>query len=153
MFNDNRVKVAAYESGLSQVMHRCWTLCDGEDTLTHSVLALLTTYVAHCPQGATSSPIIFKPQSRVLECVNCVVLSACRSLAFTHALSSEERPSEKQQHSSNSLVHCAIRHVPRCVATGNTSALKSTFSLLATLSLSSECRGILWKVMILPYSI
>ena len=78
------------------------------------------------------------------------LILACRSLAFTHALNAEEKPNEKQQHSSNSLVHCFIRQVARCVAAGNTSGLKSTFALLSTLSLSSECRGILWKARMLP---
>ena len=80
------------------------------------------------------------------------VLLACSSLAFTHALSVDERPSERQQHSSNSLVHCLVRLVPGFINTASLASLRLVFGLLATLTLSPECRGILWKVGQVPIS-
>ena len=79
--------------------------------------------------------------------------AGCSSLAFTHLLNTEERPAaaaagERQQHSSNSLVHCLLRLVPTLINTANIASLRLVFGVLATLALSPEGRGILWKVTI-----
>ena len=51
MFNQQDVKVAAYECGLSDLIHRLWAWCQVEHILMTSVLQLLATYTARCQQG------------------------------------------------------------------------------------------------------
>ncbi len=51
MLNQQDVKVAAYECGLSDLVHRLWAWCQVESSLMTSVLHLLATYIARCPQG------------------------------------------------------------------------------------------------------
>ena len=51
MFNQQDVKVAAYECGLSDLIHRLWAWCQVEPILMTSVLQLLATYTARCQQG------------------------------------------------------------------------------------------------------
>ena len=79
---------------------------------------------------------------------------AASSLVFTSAQSLEvDRPNDalllttttgvKGQHSNNSLVHCLIKLLQK---TNQNAVLRAGFSLMCTLALSQECRGVLWKV-------
>ena len=73
-------------------------------------------------------------------------LSACSSLAFT-TLSSAPTLGGGKPVSGNSLVHCVIKLAGREL--GRESTLLSTvFALLATLTLSAECRSVIFKVRI-----
>ncbi len=53
MLHQPDVKAAAYESGLSDLLHRLWAWCQVEPTLMTAILHLLATYVANCSQGNT----------------------------------------------------------------------------------------------------
>ncbi|XP_041375404.1 rotatin-like [Gigantopelta aegis] len=118
MCQNEKVKMASYHSGLGNICHRLWAWCCLDPGLMTSVLSLLTTYTAHCP-------------------------AACGSLAYT-TLSSVPGGGSVKTLSSNSLVHCVIKLAGKEL--GRESALMSTvFGLLATLTLSSECRSILFK--------
>ena len=79
---------------------------------------------------------------------------AASSLVFTSAQSLEvDRPNDalllttttgvKGQHSNNSLVHCLVKLLRK---TTQNAVLRAGFSLMCTLALSQECRGVLWKV-------
>ena len=73
------------------------------------------------------------------------LLPACRALAFTSA--GGERPAGRGQYSPHSLVHCLVKLAQKASSGGsNIAVLRAVFSILATLTLSQECRGILWKV-------
>jgi len=43
--------MACYYSGLHNVIHKLWAWCQLDVNLMTSSLALLATYVAHCPTG------------------------------------------------------------------------------------------------------
>ncbi|XP_070575583.1 rotatin-like [Ptychodera flava] len=119
MYDSETVKMVAYQCGLSDVAHKLWSWCTVEPNLMLTMLSLLSTYTARCD-------------------------TTCKSLAYTSPTSlSSTGPS------NNSLVHSLVKFASRehnknkhgeC---GETQ--RSLFSLLSTLVLSSECRGILWK--------
>ncbi|XP_077861552.1 rotatin-like, partial [Saccoglossus kowalevskii] len=119
LYNSEEVKMAAYECGFSNVVHKLWSWCTVESQLMMTVLAVLCTYTARCEP-------------------------ACSSLAFT-SLSAVSGSGP----SSNSLLHSLVKYANRENSKqkkGDCSEnQKSIFSLLSTLALSSECRGILWK--------
>jgi hypothetical protein len=74
-----------------------------------------------------------------------LVYVAASSLALTSV--PDGGGSRSQQHGTNSVLHCVLRELQReSSPTGNASLLRLGFRLVATLSLSSECRGVLWKV-------
>lgn len=83
------------------------------------------------------------------DLISCVSL-ASSSLAFTSASAltfvNQSKVQAKPVHSSNSLVHCLIKLMQKEANAGNQTILKQGFTLTATLTLSQECRGILWKV-------
>jgi rotatin len=120
MYQQQEVKVAAYESGLSSLLHKLWSWAQIEASLMSSMLPLLATYVARCPQ-------------------------ACSSLASTSAVAITDRPVAKAPNTTSSLVHCLLKLVQKETTQGNIAVLKSTYAILSTLSLSQECRGVLWK--------
>ncbi|KAL3860206.1 hypothetical protein ACJMK2_010362 [Sinanodonta woodiana] len=119
LYQSEEVKLACYHSGLHNVVHKLWSWCQVEGSLMTCVLALLTTYTAHCPQAASS-------------------------LAFTSAAGSGNvSTGSKPQLGSNSLVHCLIKLLNK--ENIKDAVLKGVFGLLATLALSAECKNIIWK--------
>ncbi|XP_052063673.1 rotatin-like [Mytilus californianus] len=119
IFKSLDAKMACFYSGLHNMVHRLWTWCLLDSNLLSSSLALLTTFVAKCPT-ATSSLAYSSPSATT-------VTTAPKT----------------QQLSTNSLVHCLIKLVSK--DNMKESQLKMVFSLLATLTLSSECRNIMFK--------
>ncbi|KAK2169790.1 hypothetical protein LSH36_7g17006 [Paralvinella palmiformis] len=121
MFDYSEVKVAAYECSLAGIVHCIWAWCQIDTSLMDTTLALLSTFTAKCTQAASS-------------------------LAFTSPSQILERPLLQAQHSNNSLVHALIKMLQRQSSlTHSKQLLRAGFSLLANLTLSQECRGILWK--------
>ncbi|XP_069111957.1 rotatin-like isoform X2 [Argopecten irradians] len=115
IFQNLEAKMACYYSGLHNILHRLWAWCQLDMAVMSSTLSLLTTYIAHCP-------------------------TATSSLAYT---STTATTGGHKQLSSNSLVHCLLRLVGRDNI--KDSILRTLFSLLATLTLSSEGRNIVFK--------
>ncbi|XP_071091563.1 rotatin-like [Haliotis cracherodii] len=118
MASCNKVKLACHHSGLSGLLHRLWAWAQVDAALMSSILALLLTFTAHCPP-ATSS------------------------LAYTSSSGVPNTTVDgKPCLSSSSLVHCLVKLAGHST---NKDASKLVFSILATLTLSSECRNIMWK--------
>ncbi|XP_060080267.1 rotatin-like [Ylistrum balloti] len=117
IFQNLEAKMACYYSGLHNILHRLWAWCQLDMAVMSSALSLLTTYIAHCP-------------------------TATSSLAYTTTATSTGGQ-KTQQLSNNSLVHCLIRLTGRDGI--KDSVLRTLFSLLATLTLSSEGRNIVFK--------
>ena len=51
MYNNSDVKLAAYECGLANLIHRMWAWCLVDTDLLTSALSLLVTFTANCSQG------------------------------------------------------------------------------------------------------
>ena len=49
------LQVASCEAGLATLLHKVWAWCQLETPLMITVLSLLATYTARCPQGKTIS--------------------------------------------------------------------------------------------------
>ncbi|XP_046578265.1 LOW QUALITY PROTEIN: rotatin-like [Haliotis rubra] len=114
----NKVKLACHHSGLSGLIHRLWAWAQVDNALMTSVLALLLTFTAHCPP-ATSS------------------------LAYTSSSGVPNTTVDgKPCLSSSSLVHCLLKLAGQST---NRDITRLVFSILATLTFSSECRNIMWK--------
>ncbi|ELU06616.1 hypothetical protein CAPTEDRAFT_220120 [Capitella teleta] len=121
MFENLEVKMAAYEYGLGNMVHKIWAWCQMDSALMLSVLALLATFASRCPQ-------------------------ACSSLAVTSPHDNIDKPGLKGQYSNSSLVHCLMKVAQKEASNhGNATLLRKAFSVLSTLALSQECSGILWK--------
>ncbi|XP_077983359.1 rotatin-like [Glandiceps talaboti] len=119
MYHSEEVKMAVYGCGFSNTAHKLWSWCTVEPNLMITMLSVLCTFTARCDIAASS-------------------------LAFT-SLSSASTSGP----SSNSLVHSLVKFASRennKHKQGESSEMqRCLFSLIATLALSSECRGILWK--------
>ncbi|XP_070189691.1 rotatin-like isoform X1 [Littorina saxatilis] len=127
--NEN-VKLACMHSGLAGVVHKLWAWCLQDYSLMSAALALLLNFTAKCPAAATS---------------------------IASTVSGAVGPSaSRQQQISSSLVLAIVKATQReidrdmmpssAVGPGpSVSHLKLLFSLLTSLSLSSECRTLLWK--------
>ncbi|KAK3086250.1 hypothetical protein FSP39_015771, partial [Pinctada imbricata] len=121
LYGNESAKMACYYSGLPSLVHRLWSWCQMEPPLMMSALSLLSTYTAKCPTAASS-----------LAYTTAHVTSASQSGAKV-----------SQQLSSNSLVHCMIKLAGR---DGHKDGmLRAVYSVLATLTLSSECRNVIYK--------
>ncbi|XP_078335545.1 rotatin-like [Crassostrea virginica] len=121
LYMNEDAKMACYHSGLPAVTHKIWPWCQMEPQLMLSAVSLLSTYAAKC-------------------------LTATSSLAYTSPSSTSTTQnvrSSSQQLGANSLVHCLLKLAGRDGI--REPLLKSLYGLLATLSLSSECRNIMFK--------
>jgi hypothetical protein len=150
--------MAVWASDLGGLVMRLWAWCQVEPLLMSSVLSLLCTYSARCSQGQFELRFYIKVNQTIscnkLSCIILITLSttdisllyvAASSLALTSV--PDGGGSRSQQHGANSVLHCVLRELQReSSPTGNASLLRLGFRLVATLSLSSECRGVLWKV-------
>ena len=137
LFDCDEVKSCAVRSSLANLVHSVWCWSLTNPALMSPTLALLSAYTAHCPQ-------------------------ACSSLASTTANGAllpapTVSSSLGNRHSNNnSLCHCLLRLIqketsslcpPSVVDAGSlgSSVIRSAFQLAANLSLSPECRGVMWK--------
>ena len=127
MFGSSDVKIAAHDNGLTPVLLKLWAWCIDDPDLLFCVLECMNVYVAKCERSAVS------------------MVSSSNSSVSSAALSLSGRVN-----SSNTLVHhlikAALKETNPATSTRTSLPLpKSIFSLLATLSLTLECRGVMWK--------
>ncbi|XP_064639862.1 rotatin-like [Lineus longissimus] len=120
MYQNEEIKISFYKCNLSNTIHKLWAWCQMEPKLMTATLSLLATFTARCNL-------------------------ACSSLAYTSLGVLADLPMMKPQLSSNSLIHCLIKLASREQSKDNQQHIKMSFSILATVSCMSECRGILWK--------
>ena len=123
MYGKEEAKIILYDLGFTGVVSKIWHWCTTEAPLMQAMLECMQVYAARCHKAAISMSIHSIPQNSVP--VN------------RHA-------------SSNTLVHllikAAVKESNPATATRTNLTLSNTiFGLLATLSLTTECRGIMWK--------
>lgn len=127
LYGNEDVKLACAHSGLGSVVHKLWAWCLQEPGLMAAVLALLVNFTARCPTAATS-------------------LAQSTSGAVNSAVS-------RQHLMASSLVVAITKAMQREVerelaavgSAGTGSQVRLFFTLLTSLSLSSECRSLIWK--------
>ena len=131
MFQSCEVKKAAHDNALTSVLLKLWAWCIDDAELFFCVLECMNVYVSKCEKAAVS-----------------MVSSCCSgTMAPSNSLSGRVM-------SSNTLVHhiikAALKETNPATSTRTSLPLpKSIFSLLATLSLTLECRGVMWKASFL----
>jgi len=137
LFDCEEVKGCASKLSLANLVHSVWCWSLTNPALMSSTLALLSAYTAHCPPACS--------------------LLACTTANGALLPNSTTSLSLGNKHSTNnSLCHCVIRLIqketsnlcpPPVVDAGSSgpSVVRPAFQLAANLSLSPECRGVMWK--------
>ncbi|CAH1779766.1 unnamed protein product [Owenia fusiformis] len=113
-------KVVAFECGLSNILHKLWSWCLLDNGLLTTTLGLLCTYTAGCSQASSS-------------------------LVSTSVHAIIDQPQTKGQVSNSSLLNCLLKLANKPITKENLAMMKLLHSLLATLSLTAECRGVFNK--------
>ncbi|XP_075245046.1 rotatin-like [Convolutriloba macropyga] len=123
MFNSEECKNVFHNLGFTPLVSKLWHWCITDAPLMHAMFECLQVYAARCHNAALSMSLHSIPQNSVS--VN------------RHASSNTI---------VNLLIKAALKESNQATATRtNLPLLNAIFALLQTLSLTTECRGIMWK--------